>query len=92
MKATVKEIQVCGGRLFATLEGACREYLDCLDQNIDREKLHFTVIMPDKSVKGITIRQEADGLVAYGDFDGLPNMLDYAREVEGEKELREDKG
>ena len=88
MKATVKEIQVCGGRLLSTLEGACREYLNCLDQreveNVDREKLSFTIITPSGSTKHITIRQEDDGVVAYGDFEGLPDFLDYAREVEGE--------
>ena len=79
----VIQIQVCGGRLFANLEDACRNYLECLEQGIDREKLHFSIQLPSGKLKGITIRQEAGRVVAYGDFEGLPNAFDYSLEVMG---------
>ena len=75
--ATVKEIQVCGGRIFTMLSDACLEYLDCVAKGIDREKLNFSVVMPDGKVKHITFRQEDDCIVAYGDFEGLPNFIEY---------------
>ena len=84
MVAKVKEIQVCGGRLFNNLEEACKNYLQCLSEGIDREKLHFTIILPNGKVKSVTIRQEDDQVVAYGDFEGLSNVLDYAKEVLGQ--------
>ena len=77
----VIQIQVCGGRLCPTLETACQEYLECLRNGVDREKLHFTIALPDGEVKAITIRQEHDRVVAYGDFEGLPNFLEYADEI-----------
>ena len=80
MIANVDEIQVCGGRLFNNLEEACRDYLQCLKEGIDREKLRFTIILPTGKVKSITIRQEDEQVVAYGDFEGLPSFLDYAKE------------
>jgi len=81
MKAVVTEIQVCGGRLFNNLEEACKDYLHCLEDGIDREKLNFAIVLPNKETKHITIRQEVGEIVAYGDFEGLTNHLDYAREV-----------
>lgn len=80
MKAIVFEIQVCGGRLFNDLESACQDYLQCLKDGIDREKIHFSIRLPNGERKGITIRQEDGNVVAYGDFAGLPDALDYARE------------
>jgi len=86
MKAIVKEIQVCGGRLYKELYRACLNYLEVVGEGTDREKLHFTIELPDGSVKSITIRQEDDCVVAYGDFEGLPDMLDYATQVQKEWE------
>ena len=83
MVATVSEIQVCGGRLFNNLEEACRDYLQCLAEGIDREKLNFSIALPNGELKHITIRQEEKRVVAYGDFEGLPSFLEYAREVTG---------
>lgn len=79
--ARVKEIQVCGGRLFTMLSDACLDYIECISQGIDREKMNFSVILPDGQVKHITFRQEDDGIVVYGDFEGLPSMLDWAKNV-----------
>ena len=84
--ATVKEIQVCGGRIFhKMLSDACLEYIQCIVNGTDREKIAFVVTLPDGQVKCITFRQEDDGIVAYGDFEGLPSMLDYAKTVVKEK-------
>lgn len=79
--ARVKEIQVCGDRIFTNLADACIDYLECLKQGTDREKLNFSVILPDGRVKHITFRQENDSIVVYGDFGGLGSFLDYAQEV-----------
>lgn len=79
--ARVKEIQVCGGRLFTMLSDACLEYVQCIAQGIDREKINFSVVLPDGQTKHITFRQEGDGIVVYGDFEGLPSILDYAKGV-----------
>lgn len=81
MKAIVTEIQVCGGRIFNNLEEACKDYLQCLKEGIDREKLNFSITLPNGEIKHITIRQEDGQIVAYGDFQGLPSFLDYAKEV-----------
>ena len=77
--ATVKEIQVCGGKLCTTLEEACQEYLMRLSQGTDRAKLNFAIVLATGKVKGITIRQEDDRVAAYGDFDGLPDALEWAQ-------------
>lgn len=84
MKAIVRDIQVCGGIVVTNLEAACKEYLKELPDT-DRPKLAFSVILPTGKVKHITIRQEENCVVAYGDFDGLPSMLDYVLEVTGAK-------
>ena len=81
--ARVKEIQVCGIRTFTNIVDACDDYLNCLEQGTDREKMNFLVELPDGQVKHITFRQEDDGIVAYGDFEGLPSFLDYAQGVTG---------
>lgn len=77
--AKVKEIQVCGGRIYYNLADACMEYLMCLVRGTDRAKIHFTIILSNGKHKSITIRQEDDEVVAYGDFEGLPNALEYAQ-------------
>ena len=78
--AKVKEIQICGGKISTSLYKACKEYVKVIDEGwIDREKLSFTIILPSKEVKHITIRQEDDGMLAYGDFEGLPNFLEWSQ-------------
>ena len=77
--ATVKEIQVCGGRLVSSLEGACQEYLHCLLEGTDREKINFFITLANGEAKHITIRQEGNRVIAYGDFEGLPNALEWAQ-------------
>ena len=77
--ATVREIQVCGGRVCNNLEVACEEYLRCLREGTDREKINFLIILSNGEHKSITIRQEDERVVAYGNFEGLPNALEWAQ-------------
>lgn len=86
MKATVTEIQVGGAHNCNNLEDACEEYLDMAkSQNLlFRPKIHFTIKLPNGKEKSITIRDEEGQTIAYGNFEGLPSFLDYAREVLGE--------
>ena len=77
--ATVIEIQVCGSKLVSTLKKACQEYLHCLKNGTDREKLHFCIVLATGETRSITIRQEDNEVVAYGDFEGLPNALEWAQ-------------
>uniref|UniRef100_A0A6H1ZF01 Uncharacterized protein n=1 Tax=viral metagenome TaxID=1070528 RepID=A0A6H1ZF01_9ZZZZ len=82
MKAIVKEIQVGGDIILTNLEDACEEYCGMLfRQDAPKTKIHFTIEMPDGSIKGITIRDTDGETVAYGDFEGLPSFLDYAKVV-----------
>jgi len=75
--ATVNEIQVCGRSLHKMLSEACLDYLECIARGTDREKINFSIILSNGEVKHITIRQEDDRVVAYGDFEGLPNVLEW---------------
>jgi len=43
-----------------------------------RAKISFCIILPTSEVRQITIRDEDDMTIAYGDFEGLPSILDYA--------------
>ena len=79
--AKVRDIQVCGGHMADELYDACQEYIKRVDGGIDREKLNFAVILDDGTIKHITIRQMDEGVVAYGDFDGMPNALEWAQEL-----------
>ncbi len=79
--ATVREIQVDGGKVVQTLEEACIEYLARLEET-DRKKLHFCIILASGKIRGITVRQEGDRVIAYGDFEGLPNALEEAQDKE----------
>jgi len=82
MKAIVKEIQIGGGKICHSLEDACEEYSKHLSEcEAPRTKMNFTIELPDGNVKYITIRDEDEQTIAYGDFEGLPSMLDYAKEV-----------
>ena len=54
--AKVKEVQICGGRVTEELYFACAEYIKCVDEGIDREKLNFAVELDDGTTKHITFR------------------------------------
>ena len=86
MKAIVQSIQVGGGKVVNSLQEAVAEYARMLqDEEFPAlEKLHFAIELPSGEIKHITIRDEDSGTVAYGDFVGLPNSLEYARDVRGE--------
>lgn len=79
MKAIVKEIQVGGYKTFTSLEEACHEFV----KGQPRPKMNFAIQLPNREIKYITIRDEDNETVAYGNFEGLPSMLDYAKEIEG---------
>jgi len=82
-KAIVTEIQVGGLHTCHGLKDTCEEYLEILQEQeiMPRTKIHFTIRLPNGEIKTITIRDEDNQTVAYGDFKGLPNFLDYAKEV-----------
>jgi len=82
MKAIVTGIQVGGGKMCYTLEDACNAFNEMMRAwEAPRTKMHFTIQLSNGEVKTITIRDEDDETVAYGDFVGLPSFLDYAEEV-----------
>ena len=81
--AKVKEIQVCGGKFFDHLYYACVDYIKCRNEGVDREKLNFTVTLDSGETKHITFRQEDDGVHVYGDFEGMPNFLQWSQRVLG---------
>ena len=82
MKAKVIGIQVGGYHTCHSLRDACKEYLspDCT-----RTKIHFFIELPNGERKAITIRDEENMTVAYGDFERLPSFIDYAREIAKEE-------
>jgi len=77
--AIVNEIQVCGGKCHKMLSEACLDYLESIVRGTDRSKMHFTITLSNGEVKAITIRQEDDRVIAYGDFEGLPSALEWAQ-------------
>jgi hypothetical protein len=79
--AKVKEIQICGGKICDRLYGACGEYIKAIDNGTDREKLHFDILLDNGQTKSITLRQMEDGVHVYGDFEGMPNALEWVRTV-----------
>ena len=87
--ATVREIRVCGLRIHTSLSDACLDYLQYIAWGTDRPKIHFEITLANGEIKGITIRQEKDRVIAYGDFEGLPTMLNMHREERGNGRDRE---
>jgi len=81
--AEIEEIQVCGGHVHQHLYSVCLDYIACVDGKIDREKINFAVALDDGSVKHITFRETDDGVQVYGDFEGMPNALEWAKRVFG---------
>lgn len=82
MKAVVREIQVGGLWMENSLESAARRYVAMINRiDVPRTKMHFAIELPNGEKKHITIRDGDDETIAYGDFEGLPNMLDSAKEI-----------
>ena len=80
----VIEIQVGGSTIVQSLEEACIEYIRMLQQDrVSRTKISFAIKTKDGQVKAITIRDEDNETVAYGDFEGLLDALAYASAVTG---------
>jgi len=87
-KAVVKEIQVGGYKCVHSLWEACKAYCTMIEtEEIHRDKLIFFIKLPNGEIKQITIRDADNETVAYGDFEGLPDFLDYAKEVCKERKL-----
>ncbi len=82
MKVVVTEIQVGGGPLASTLEEAFTLYIFGLPSSAP-DKINFTVKLLTGEVKHITLRQENDQVIAYGDLEGLPSFLEYSKETLG---------
>lgn len=85
MKAVVKEIQINGGLIVSDLDSAVKRL-----SYEGPQKIHFCIEMPDGSLKGISFRQEGQEVLAYGDFEGLPDFIDVVEAVSG-KTLRRDR-
>lgn len=83
MKAIVKEIQIGGYHVCTDLRKAFATYLTS-DTVAVRPKINFSILLPSGETRSITIREEGNETVVYGDFEGLPTFLDYAKEVLGE--------
>ncbi len=77
--AKVKQIQICGGDIRTMLSDACVSYLQALTHGTDREKLNFAITLDDGTTKQITFCQCDDGIEVYGNFEGMPNFLDWAK-------------
>ena len=76
--AKVKAIQTNGYHICYTLKNACQELLDPANENAP-EKMNIAVITLSGKVKHITLRQEDDGIYVYGDFEGMPDFVEYAQ-------------
>ncbi|KKM83672.1 hypothetical protein LCGC14_1306840 [marine sediment metagenome] len=88
--ARVREIQVGGGTIVHDLAEAADELYHGLQEEEENQeafpypcKIRFTIQLPSGEIKSITIHQNGNDLVAYGDFEGLCNAFEYAKEVEG---------
>lgn len=81
--AYIKEIQVCGGKVVHSLYDACEEYIKCVGDGTDREKISFAILLDDDTAKHITIREWDDSIQAYGDFEGMPDAYEWAKRVIG---------
>lgn len=81
-KAKVIEIQVGGVHDAGSLHDACRE-LVAQDETGAPPKIHFVILCPDGETRYITIRDEDEEVIAYGDFEGLPSLVEsYFPEVQ----------
>lgn len=86
-KAIVKEIQVGGYNCHKSLYESCKDYVDSMEKSncLMRPKMIFVIELPNGDIKQITIRDEETQAVAYGDFDGLPDFLEYSKIIDEER-------
>ena len=75
-KAIVTSIQVGGWHECDTLQEACESYLTIGAGG--RDKICFVIELENGETRQITIRQEDDEMVAYGDFSELPSFIEYS--------------
>ena len=78
--AVVKYIQVGGVVEESSLEDACKCLLG-IAKDGGNLKIYFGILLPNGEERSITIRDEGDQTYAYGDFEGLPSFLDFARDI-----------
>ena len=76
MIAKVVYIQVGGGLNATSLEDACKKFLS---KDSPRDKIHFLIELPSGEQRWITIRDDDGETVAYGNFVGLPDFLEYVK-------------
>lgn len=77
--AKVREMQVCGSKVFKDLESACLDYVNCSINEVDGLKLHFSIEMDDGTTKTIIFRQEDDCIHVYGNFEGMLNYQEWLK-------------
>jgi len=77
--AKVREIQSCGGKIFQELSHGCYDYLDSISNGTDRPKLNFAIECDDGVTRQITIRQTDNGIEVYGDFEGMPDFVEWCK-------------
>ena len=92
-KAVVREIQIGGLTVVNTPQFSdLVKAFDWDSTEIIPMKVAFTITLPNGRTKHLTIRQETDCMIVYGDFDGLPSFLDYAQSVIQEEDLERAQG
>ncbi len=78
MVAVVTEIQTGGVYNTTSLDDAIKVYHHDGKHNMSIAKINFSIQLPDGTKRSITVRQEKDRVVAYGNFDGLESFIEYA--------------
>ncbi len=80
--AKVHSIQVCGLDYYNNLEDACLDYVNhSINETPDSPpmKIHFAIDLDDGTTKSITFRHEGKTLHVYGDFEGIPDFLEWSK-------------
>jgi hypothetical protein len=75
-KAIVEVVQVGGWHECDTLQEVCESYLAIGEGG--RDKICFVIRLDNGEIRQITVRQEDNEMVAYGDFSELPSFIEYA--------------
>jgi len=75
-KAVVLSSQVGGWHECDTLQETCESYLAIGAGG--RDKICFVIQLDNGETRQITIRQEDNEMVAYGDFSELPSFIEYS--------------
>jgi len=76
----VVSIQIGGITIANSLLDACLRYIH---DNPPRSKISFIIRDNNGELKSLTIRDMDKGTVAYGNFDGIQDFLEFAQEEVG---------